>query len=164
MKRAFAFLLICLGLEATGVALVLAGAEPAWLASANVACLCGLTGGIGGAVYCLRALYLNACAGDGWTPKWMPWYFIRPVVSLVCGIVSYLLLQAGLLVLESTPRAESNHLGFYVLAFVAGLNVDKFLTKIEEVAQTTWGIERTRTARRDDLAAARAVQPPPDSP
>jgi hypothetical protein len=41
-------------------------------------------------------------------------------------------------------------LGFYVLAFIAGLNVDKFLSKIEEIAQTTWGIEKSRAARRDE--------------
>lgn len=153
MKRAFLFLILCLALETWAVALVLSGALPAWLAVFDVACLCGLTAGIGGLVYCLRGLYLNTCAGDGWNPKWMPWYFIRPVVSLVCGVVSYLLLKAGLLVLDSTPRGESNHLGFYVLAFIAGLNVDKFLTKIEEVAQTTWGIEKSRSARRDALGA-----------
>jgi hypothetical protein len=161
MKRAFAFLLCCLAIELCGVAALHAGSLPPWVSTVEVACLCGLTGGIGGVVYCLRGLYLNVCAGDGWNPKWMPWYFIRPVVSLICGVVSYLLLlKAGLLVLESTPQAESNHLGFYVLAFIAGLNVDKFLSKIEEVAQTTWGIEKSRSARRDESTAA-AIPPTP---
>ncbi len=156
MKRSFFFLILCLVVETWAVGLVLSGALPSWLAPFEVACLCGLTAGVGGVIYCLRGLYLNVCAGDGWNPKWMPWYFIRPVVSLVCGVVSYLLLKAGLLVLDSAPRGESNHLGFYVLAFIAGLNVDKFLTKIEEVAQTTWGIEKSRSARRDALGASAA--------
>lgn len=160
MKRSFAFLLTGLCLELWGVVALLSGALPAWVESVEVACLCGLTGGIGGIVYCMRGLYVNVCAGDGWDPKWMPWYFIRPIVSLVCGVVSYLLLTAGLLVLESAPRTESTHLGFYVLAFVAGLNVDKFLTKVEEVAQTTWGIEKSRSARRDDSVSRPMPQPP----
>jgi hypothetical protein len=150
MKRVYFFLLACLALEIGLVGWVFSGALPPWLAPFEVACLCALTGGIGGVVYCLRGLYVNTCAGDGWNPKWLPWYFTRPVVSLVCGAVSYLLLKAGLLVLDSSPNAASNHIGFYVLAFVAGLNVDKFLSKIEEVAQTTWGIERSRAARRDE--------------
>jgi hypothetical protein len=156
MKRSFAFLLICLGVEVWGIAIVLSGGAPAWLAPFEIACLCGLTGGVGGVVYCMRGLYVNVCAGDGWNPRWMSWYFIRPVVSLVCGVVSYLILKAGLLVLESAPREASNHLGFYVLAFIAGLNVDKFLGKIEDIAQTTWGIEKSRSAAR--------TEKPSDSP
>ena len=35
-------------------------------------------------------------------------------------------------------------MGFYALAFVAGMNVDKFVAKIEDIAQATWGIEKSR--------------------
>lgn len=150
MKRVYFFLLACLGLEVCGIAAFLSGSVPAWLVVFETGCLCCLTGGVGGVIYCLRGLYVNTCAGAGWNGKWMLWYFTRPFVSLVCGGVAYLLLTAGLLVLESAPRAESNHLGFYVLAFIAGLNVDKFLNKIEEVAHTTWGIEKSRASRASD--------------
>lgn len=156
MKRAYFFLLTCLIVEIGVVAGIFSGALPPWLVAFEVACLCTLTGGIGGVVYCLRGLYVNTCAGDGWNPKWLLWYFTRPVVSLVCGAISYLLLKAGLLVLDSTPNTEGNHIGFYVLAFIAGLNVDKFLCKIEEVAQTTWGIEKSRANRRDERSASGA--------
>lgn len=154
MKRAYFFLLSCLAAEVSLLGWILSGSLPAWLVPFEVGCLCIVIGGIGGAVYCLRGLYVNTCAGDGWNPKWLLWYFTRPIVSLVCGGVSYLLLKAGLLVLDSTPNAESNHIGFYVLAFIAGLNVDKFLCKIEEVAQTTWGIEKSRATRRDERPSA----------
>lgn len=157
MKRAYFFLITCLLLEAWAFVLIFSGALPPWLAPFETPCLCALTAGVGGVVYCLRGLYVNTCAGDGWNPRWLLWYFTRPIVSLVCGPVSYLLLKAGLLLLDSSPHIESNHLGFYVLAFISGLNVDKFLTKIEEVAQTTWGIEKSRAARREE-------RPPVESP
>lgn len=157
MKRVYSFLFACLALEVGAVGWVFSGALPPWVAPFEVACLCALTGGIGGVVYCLRGLYVHTCAGEGWNPRWMLWHFTRPVVSLVCGAISYLLLKAGLLVLDSTPNADGNHIGFYVLAFIAGLNVDKFLGKIEEVAQTTWGIEKSRAGRRDE----RALSGPP---
>lgn len=147
MKRVLACLLAFFLVESAGIAFILSGRLPAWLAPHTAVCLCGLIGGIGGVVYCLRGVYLNACVHNRWDTNWLPWYFIRPVVSLICGFVSYLLLKAGLLVLESSPRPESNHLGFYVLAFIAGLNVDKFVAKIEEVAQTTWGIEKSRAGK-----------------
>jgi hypothetical protein len=107
---------------------------------------CGLVGGIGGCVYCLRGVYLNACVHKRWDPDWLPWYYIRPIVSVACGAVSFLFLHAGLLILESTRRPDSTNLGFYALAFIAGLNVDKFMVRIEDLAHAAWGIEKSRVA------------------
>jgi len=108
---------------------------------------CIIAGGFGGAVYCLRAVYLNACVRKSWDKDWHPWYFIRPFVSLMCGGVSYVFLMAGLLVLEAGQKANSSNLGFLALAFISGLNVDKFVSKIEDLAQATWGIEKSRSSR-----------------
>jgi hypothetical protein len=82
-------------------------------------------------------------------PQWEPWYYIRPVVSLICGGVSFLFLKAGLLLLEAASLPESSDLGFMALAFIAGLNVDKFINKIEEIAQASWGIEKSRASSRE---------------
>ena len=60
----------------------------------------------------------------------------------ICGGVSYLFLRAGLLVLESTAKQDASDIGYLVLSFIAGLNVDKFITKIEDIAQATYGIEK----------------------
>ena len=80
----------------------------------------------------------------------MPWYYIRPFASLICGGVSCLVLKAGLLLLDASQPAGANELGFYAFAFVAGLNVDKFVSKVEDIAQATWGIEKSRTAKSSD--------------
>jgi hypothetical protein len=114
--------------------------------------LCVLAGGIGGCVYCLRGVYLNYSAKKQWTKEWEPWYFIRPIVSMVCGGVSFVFLKAGLLMLESKPTSDSSQLGFLALAFVAGLNVDRFLAKVEDISQVAWGIEKSRAQDRDDSA------------
>ena len=123
---------------------------PDWLAKYSLLYLCGLSGGLGGIVYCLRGIYLNACVKKRWNIDWYPWYYIRPVVSILCGAVSYLFLKAGLLILEASQHSGASYLGFLALSFIAGLNVDKFIEKIEEVAQAAWGIKRSRTATRDE--------------
>jgi len=105
-----------------------------------------ISGGFGGCVYCLRGVYLNACVHKRWDPDWQPWYYIRPFVSMICGAASYLFLRAGLLVLDSTQKQGASDLGFLSLAFIAGMNVDKFIAKIEDIAQATWGIEKSRAA------------------
>lgn len=151
MKRCFVFLLLVLGLDACGFITVLSGSIPEWMRAYDTALLCGLTGGVGGIVYCMRGLYVNTCVrSEGWDPKWMPWYFIRPIVSHLCGAISFVVLKTGLLLLESQPKTDSHEIGFYLLAFVAGLNVDKFVIKIEDLAQTTWGIDKSRAAGDGD--------------
>jgi len=109
--------------------------------------MCAMLGGGGGCLYCLRAVYLNKCVHNRWSTHWHTWYFVRPITSFVSGGVSYLFLKAGLLILESDSRHNASEMGFFALAFIAGLNVDKFLAKIEDIAQAAWGIERTRASK-----------------
>jgi len=147
MKRTIAYLIVVL-LVYCGVAVaLLCGKVPLPSPGLTLALFCGLSGGIGGVTYCLRGVYLNACVFKRWDNGWLPWYFIRPLVSFICGAVSCLFLKAGLIVLEAQQAEESTNLAFYALAFVAGLNVDKFVEKIEDIAQVTWGIKKSRTAR-----------------
>jgi hypothetical protein len=113
----------------------------------QLAFLCSLIGGAGGCVYCLRGIYIHRCVERNWNSDWYAWYFIRPLVSVVCGGVSFLFLKAGLLILESRQQEGATEIGFYALAFIAGLNVDKFIAKIEDVAQAVWGIEKSRAAK-----------------
>jgi hypothetical protein len=124
----------------------LAGIMPAWTNSIQLWFFCAILGGVGGCVYCLRGVYLNACVRKQWDASWEPWYYIRPFVSIACGVVSCLFLKAGLLILESTQTLGATDLGFYALAFVAGLNVDKFIAKVEDIAQASWGIEKSRSS------------------
>lgn len=126
------------------------GLMPNWWNSLGLVVSCGLIGGVGGSIYCLRGIYINACVRKSWDDQWQPWYYIRPMVSHLCGAVSYLFLKAGLILLESQQNTQATDLGFLALAFISGLNVDKFIAKIEDIAQATWGIEKSRTSKQGD--------------
>lgn len=147
MKYVVAIWLIAFILAVSALsAYVLSNDQPGLVSEQQTAILCILAAGLGGAVYCLRGVYLNACVRQQWSSEWLPWYFIRPFVSLACGLVSYVFLEAGLLVLESERTPGASRLGFYALAFIAGLNVDRFLAKVEDIAQATWGIRPSRAS------------------
>lgn len=103
-----------------------------------------IIGGLGGCMYCLRGLYVNCCARGSWDKKWVIWYILRPITSAGSGAVSFLFLKAGLLVLESNVSSSASEFGFYALAFIAGLNVDKFMKKIEDIGEAVFGIEKSR--------------------
>ena len=36
------------------------------------------------------------------------------------------------------------------VAFIAGLNVDKFTSKLEDLAKAAWGVENSRMGKKDD--------------
>lgn len=93
---------------------------------------------------------MNYAVKDQWNDKWLIWYFIRPIASLICGAVSYAFLKAGLLVLEAQKENDASNLGFYALSFISGMNVDKFIEKIEDLAQATWGIGKSRSSSNKD--------------
>lgn len=103
--------------------------------------LAGLTGGV---VYCMRGIYINFCVRKKWDSDWIIWHVIRPFVSAICGVVCYFFLQAGLLLLKGAESADFSPYVYYVLAFLAGLNVDKFIKKLEEISKAVIGVEKSK--------------------
>jgi hypothetical protein len=150
VKRIVAYLLVVVAVDLVLLGATHVGAMPPWWNALGLAPLCALVGGVGGCLYCLRAVYLNACVRKSWDDSWQPWYYIRPLVSHLSGAASYLFAAAGLLVLDASHTSRASSFGFLALAFVAGLNVDRFIGKIEDLAKATWGIEKSRTATASD--------------
>lgn len=105
-----------------------------------------LFGLAGGSVYCLRGLYFHYCIEKDWDNVWVVWHVIRPFVSTVCGAVSLVFVKAGLLLFGGASIEMQNHYGVYALAFIAGLNVDNFVKKIELIFKEAIGIKQTRTS------------------
>ena len=124
----------------------------------KVVAACVLFGGLGGVTYCLRGVYLNACVRKQWDIAWLPWYLLRPIVSLVLGGVSYLFVKSGLLLLGAMQDQTGSQFGIWAISFIAGLNVDRFLAKIEDIGLTVWGIEPSRQSKPEAKPTA-SLQP-----
>jgi hypothetical protein len=129
---------------------VLTGELPIRIQGLSLGLGCAAVGGLGGCLYCLRGMYLAISVRKDWSSHWFAWYILRPIASAGCGAVSFIFLRAGLLVLEAGSQPSASDIGYYALAFVAGLNVDKFLNKLEDVAQAVWGIEKSRASTERD--------------
>lgn len=115
--------------------------------AAKILPACLFAGLVGGVIYCLRGIYLNFCVRkDEWDNVWIVWHAIRPVVSALCGGVSYFFLQAGLLFLNDADGVDFSPYVYYVLAFLAGYNVDNFLRKSEEIHKSLIGVKKSRTS------------------
>ena len=125
------------------------GNIPDWLKAYLLSVQCVLVAAVGGSLYCLRAIYVNKCVRDNWDVKWETWYYLRPLTSSISGFAAYIFLKAGLIILEANQESESGDYGFLAFAFIAGLNVDKFVLKIEDIAKSTFGIEKSRASKKD---------------
>ncbi|MCW0351569.1 hypothetical protein NB716_000363 [Pantoea ananatis] len=147
MKRIISYLFTLIFI----VALVYAGLAkgdvfPEWVMKKNLIIRCGLIGVLGGTLYCIRGVYLNKCVRNCWDDRWHVWYVLRPIVSGIGGVVAYLILKAGLIVLDASKNGSGGDYGYMAFAFFAGLNVDKFIGKIEDVGMAIFGIEKSRSA------------------
>ena len=103
-----------------------------------------LLGLIGCCTYCIRSLYFQYCVKEEWDNRWIVWHIIRPFVGSICGAVSLLFVKAGLLLFEVSHAETQSYYGIYALAFIAGLNVDNFIKKIESIFSEIIGIKKTR--------------------
>lgn len=111
---------------------------------------CIFIGGIGATTYCLRAIYLNILKGLEDYDKWAIWYYLRPILGLVMGGVSWLFLKAGILALQSEPSSPLQGPVFMSLAFIAGYNINQFLRKLEDIADSLWGIKKSKSSGLQD--------------
>lgn len=106
-----------------------------------------LTGAVGGVSYCMRAVYINRCVKNKWDSRWWPWYIVRPLLGSLVGVVAFLLLSAGLFVFGGAHESPTHSYGTLILSWVAGYNVDGFLSRVERMAQFSWRISPSQLAK-----------------
>ena len=107
-----------------------------------------LLGIIGGCTYCLRGLYIQYCVKKEWDNRWILWHIARPFISAILGGVSLIFVKAGLLVFNGETEIQKLY-GAYALSFIAGLNVDNFIKKIESVLKELFGIRESNVSREN---------------
>ena len=109
-----------------------------------LALCCSTAGLAGGLVNCLRSVYLNACVYKQWDPTWHVWYYLRPILSSIMGLVAFVFIRAGLVVFGSSDARTSGAsiYGYLAVCFIAGYNVRRFLERIEGVSEASFGIKK----------------------
>lgn len=126
------------------------GSLPEWVLQHRLAINCLLIATLGGILYCTRAVYVNYCPTGNWDTNWNLWYYLRPLTSAITGLIAFIFLKAGIVILEAENNASASNFGYLAFCFIAGYNVDRFLQKIEDLAKSVFGIEKTRAAERKD--------------
>lgn len=141
------YLLVCLAAVSYMLYRGLIGDLKSVVAPFELGFVCVLLGSLGGCFYCLRAVYLNFCIHVRWGNEWVVWYLLRPITSAISGGLAFVLLKAGLLILDTENVNDSSHWGYYAIAIIAGMNVDNFVKKVEDVFKSVLGINPSRQSQ-----------------
>ena len=146
MKKIILYLISCLVLSALISTIHYIVKMPEWYLSNILLVRCTLIGATGGALYCIRAVYLNKCVLKQWDENWEVWYYLRPIAIAISGFISCVVLKAGLIVMEAETKPDAITFGYLAVAFIAGYNVDNFMKKLESIASSVWGIKKSRVS------------------
>lgn len=75
-----------------------------------------------------------------WDPSYWPWHVSRPLIGIALGVVSALILKAGILAVGSTPSTTSSttssippNLLYYLVAFLVGYREETFRELIKRL-------------------------------
>jgi hypothetical protein len=136
------YLLVLLAVSAAIGFLTLYGLIDFEIEIVELGVYCFSFGMMGGIVHCLRSIYLHRSLMGDWESKWNVWYFLRPIVSGITGVISMIFIKAGLLVFASGLQIDDRVMAYIAVAFLAGYNVKNFLSKIEDISKAVLGVEK----------------------
>ena len=100
---------------------------------------CAGAGGLGATVYAARGFYWAVGPQDltnsryQYDPNWTWWYFLRPLMGSVVGLVGYVALRVILTpVGVGRPESESALLAFAAVSFAAGFSLTTVLNWLDQ--------------------------------
>ena len=123
---------------------------------------CFAAGGIGSTLYTIRGFY-HAVGPQNpdipqyqYDPNWTFWYFFRPLIGGIMGIVGYVTSRLTLTPVD-VPEVESasSALSYMAVAFLGGFGASELLE---------WLRDRARSTFRGDTEPKPAPGPDPDEP
>jgi hypothetical protein len=91
-------------------------------------------GGIGGSVSAILAYLRHAAEAGDFEREYLPWYFARPLLGLLLGLITFFLVKGGLLMtLPRTEGADFNNYGLAAIGSLVGLFSKNAVEKLREV-------------------------------
>ncbi len=123
-----------------------------------------LAGAMGGAFYCLRAVYSRLA--DTFTPQegsppktplnmqvWLFWYLYRPIEGGVLALILLMLTKSNLLQLqEGTSQDVSSYYTLIGVGFLAGFGAHELIHKILEIIQVLFSRSKIKPSTSKDKA------------
>jgi hypothetical protein len=92
-----------------------------------------LMGGLGGITGAMFGLWKHVAGDQDYDPQFALWYYTNPLMGLVLGALSYLLIRGGLLLTGSNQPLEPSPYVMWVFAFAVGYQQNLALSLLNAV-------------------------------
>lgn len=129
-------------------------------------------GQIGGAAYCLRAVYTRLADAynekkakkENYTPRskfniqvWFFWYMYRPLQGAILSVILICLFNQGLLTMNGIKESDMSSIYFQVaIGFLVGFGSSEVTDKIEELIKVIF----SRSSKKQSINGNSSNQPP----
>lgn len=127
------YLLVCftgslwlMGLIKSGMLVEIAGVR---VADTETYLYCGLAGAVGGCLYAMRLFHDFY---DKLTGRWVLWYLMRPIKCAGAAVMTVVLFESGIMLLQPTNSLEAK-IG---IAFLVGFGYGKVMDKLKALTET----------------------------
>jgi hypothetical protein len=98
----------------------------------------GLSGLLGVQLRSLTNFIGNACfKNDLDMPRWWPYYFVRPFIGFLLGMVIVIVVQAGLY--QTNVGFTTETIWWVAISLLAGFGADEFTQRLRLISQTLFG-------------------------
>ena len=119
-----------------------ASASTGPIADPLVILLAALAGGLGGAVYATFSMIYHLGEGTA-ESSYVLWYFMRPVIGLVLGVIMFFVVRGGLLVV-TVSQVDLNLYGVVGISALAGISARHMMTKLRDALDSIFGAEEAK--------------------
>ncbi|MCD1259592.1 hypothetical protein B5M42_012195 [Paenibacillus athensensis] len=105
---------------------------------------CGFAGALGGSLYALRMFHQHY---EALTGKWLFWYAMRPILCFGSAIVTIVLFESGILLLQVGDSMAAR----ISVAFLTGYGYGKFMEKLRALTETFFNGESSGSGGGSDM-------------
>lgn len=102
----------------------------------------------------ITSFYRYVCIEDNFKRSHVWGYYLAPILAGIVGLMTFALLQSGLLIFSGGVQNATpvSHLGYLALGFLSGFSWYRFTSKADEIASNLFVIKKDkRVDRADDL-------------
>jgi hypothetical protein len=114
-----------------------------------------LAAGLGSSITAILGYLQHACIVCDFKRSYVPWYFARPLLGLLTGLIFYFVLKGGMLAVGASDGAQPlggiSELGLAALGALVGLFSKNALEKLREVFNTAFPTQRDYNDRLKEI-------------
>ncbi|MGQ7944156.1 aminoglycoside phosphotransferase family protein [Flavobacterium sp. WC2509] len=76
--------------------------------------------------------------------RWWPWYFLRPTIGFLAGVIFYFLYYGGMMELNTNKLSSSRLYFLLAISGIIGFGLNDFIDRLRNISKAIFGIENNK--------------------